>query len=63
MAFTTLSFKQVEKMENLLSESGEQVCDPEICKKLAKMFTLVCTLGKVTVLFKTNQTDLYMHVL
>ncbi|KAF3659857.1 hypothetical protein FXO37_13765 [Capsicum annuum] len=26
-------------MENLLNESREQVCDAEICKKLAKMFT------------------------
>ncbi|KAM3302787.1 protein SAWADEE HOMEODOMAIN 1 isoform X1 [Capsicum chacoense] len=30
---------EVEKMENLLNESREQVCDAEICKKLAKMFT------------------------
>lgn len=30
---------EVEKMENLLNESGKRVCDPEICKKLAKMFT------------------------
>ncbi|XP_055834963.1 protein SAWADEE HOMEODOMAIN HOMOLOG 2-like [Solanum dulcamara] len=30
---------EVEKMEKLLIESREQVCDPEICKKLAKMFT------------------------
>ncbi|KAK4358444.1 hypothetical protein RND71_020673 [Anisodus tanguticus] len=30
---------EVEKMENLLNESREQVRDPEICKKLAKMFT------------------------
>ncbi|XP_060169402.1 protein SAWADEE HOMEODOMAIN HOMOLOG 2-like isoform X1 [Lycium barbarum] len=30
---------EIEKMENMLNESREQVCDPEICKKLAKMFT------------------------
>ncbi|XP_069146874.1 protein SAWADEE HOMEODOMAIN HOMOLOG 1 isoform X1 [Solanum lycopersicum] len=31
--------EQVEKMENLLIESREQVCDSEVCKKLAKTFT------------------------
>ncbi|WMV56155.1 hypothetical protein MTR67_049540 [Solanum verrucosum] len=30
---------EVEKMENLLIESREQVCDSEVCKKLAKTFT------------------------
>lgn len=38
-SFSGFTQAEVEKMENLLSESGEQVCDPEICKKLAKMFT------------------------
>ncbi|KAG5578290.1 hypothetical protein H5410_058424, partial [Solanum commersonii] len=31
--------QKVEKMENLLIESREQVCDSEVCKKLAKTFT------------------------
>ncbi|KAL3354693.1 hypothetical protein AABB24_019035 [Solanum stoloniferum] len=38
-SITGFTQAEVEKMENLLIESREQVCDSEVCKKLAKTFT------------------------
>nr|XP_009801162.1 PREDICTED: protein SAWADEE HOMEODOMAIN HOMOLOG 1-like isoform X1 [Nicotiana sylvestris] len=37
-SFSGFSQTEIEKMENLINESSEQVCDPEFCKKVAKTF-------------------------
>ncbi|MCE3049441.1 hypothetical protein HAX54_044822 [Datura stramonium] len=37
--FSGFTEAEIEKMENLLKQSGEQVFDPEFCKKLARVFS------------------------